>query len=220
MATAGGASGQGSEAGGSPGVAGTGGQGGTAPVTPPVQETIGGCFNQLLANGGFESGGSGWTEIAELRDVIVERNDPALLQAGVTPQAGDYLAWIGGIPNNQFDGYATTLQQEVAIPAEALSLTFSGYAWAVQPELGQMPFDWAVLELGDPDPNSSFIWQVHLWNDEELTSGWTYFEVTLSEEVFRLAGKTVPLLVDSRPNGGGTLSVWLDSLRLEARCPQ
>jgi hypothetical protein len=83
-----------------------------------------------------------------------------------------------------------------------------------------MPFDWAVLELSDPDPNSSFIWQVHLWNDDELTSGWTYFEVTLSEEVFRLAGKTVPLLADSRPNGGGTLSVWLDSLRLEARCPQ
>jgi hypothetical protein len=37
-------------------------------------------------------------------------------------------------------------------------------------------------------------------------------------DVERIAGRTLPLVADSRPSGNGTLSVWLDSLRLEARC--
>jgi hypothetical protein len=36
----------------------------------------------------------------------------------------------------------------------------------------------------------------------------------------RYAGKTVQVQTFNVPNAAGTLSVWLDSLRLEARCPR
>ena len=183
-------------------------------------EVIGGCFNQLLGNGDFEAGHSAWQEVAPVRDVIVKRDHPGLIAAGVAPQSGDYLAWIGGVPNSDFDFFETTISQDVAIPAETLSLTLTGYVWVAQPELGQMPADWAVLEFSDPDPNAplnGLVWQVALWNDESVNSGWQYFEIQRTE-VERLKGRTLPLIGSARSNGGGTLSVWLDSLRLEARC--
>jgi hypothetical protein len=200
---------------------GAGGAGATGaapplPVTEP--EVIGGCFNQLLRNGDFERGSEGWTEISELRDVIVWSGHGDLAPTGVTAQSGNYLAWIGGIPNGEFMIYPTRLQQEVPIPAEALSLTFSGYLWAAQAELGRMPFDWAILEVVDPAPDSSYLWRVQYFEDT-VTEGWTYFEVTTTD-VTRFAGRTVPVQTFNVPNGSGTLSVWLDSLRLEARCPR
>lgn len=191
---------------------------GSEATTQP--EVIGGCFNQLLGNGDFEAGHSAWGEVAPVRDVIVDRNEPGLVAAGVAPQAGDYLAWIGGVPNSEYDFYQTTISQDVAIPAETLSLTLTGYVWVAQPQLGQMPQDWAVLEFSDPDPNAplnGLVWQIALWNDESVTSGWQYFEIQRTE-VDRLKGRTLPLIGSARSNGGGTLSVWLDSLRLEARC--
>jgi hypothetical protein len=198
---------------------GSGSGGATAAVEP---EVIGGCFNQLLANGDFDTGHAGWQEVAPVRDVIVGREQPALVAAGVTPQSGDYLAWIGGVTNGQFEMYQTTLSQDVAIPAETLSLTLSGYVWVAQSELGQMPSDWAVLEFSDPqapvdDPYNGLRWQVLLWNDASVTSGWTYFEVQRTE-VDLIRGRTLQLIGSARPAANGTLNVWLDSLRLEARC--
>ncbi|HKO90338.1 MAG TPA: hypothetical protein VJU61_04255 [Polyangiaceae bacterium] len=200
------------------GSAGSGSSTGEVAQTEP--EVVGGCFNQLLGNGDFDAGHAAWQEVAPVRDVIVKRDHPGLVAAGVAPQSGDYLAWIGGVPNGEFDYYETTLSQDVAIPAETLSLTLTGYVWVAQPQLGQNPQDWAVLEFSDPDPNAPFnglAWQVDLWNDESVTSGWQYFEIQRTE-VERLKGRTLPLIGSARSNGGGTLSVWLDSLRLEARC--
>ncbi|MEY2935863.1 MAG: hypothetical protein RL033_6612, partial [Pseudomonadota bacterium] len=93
---------------------------GSSAEPPPVvtePEVVGGCFNQLLRNGDFERGHEGWTELTELRDIIVWRDHPDLAPTGVTPQAGNYLAWIGGIPNGAFTTYPTRLEQQVAVPA-------------------------------------------------------------------------------------------------------
>lgn len=206
------------------GAAGAGGSmPGSGAMPPPVvtePEVVGGCFNQLLHNGDFERGHEGWTEITELRDIIVWRDHPDLASTGVPPQAGNYLAWIGGIPNGDFTTYPTRLEQQVAVPAEAVSLTFSGYMWAAQSDLGEPPpvVDWAILEVPDPDPESRYLWRVQYFEDT-VTNGWTYFEST-ETDMARYAGKTVQVQTFSVPNAGGTLSVWLDSLRLEARCPR
>jgi len=198
---------------------GTGPAGAAGTGTDPGEtELVGGCFNQLLANAGFERGHTGWSETSEaVHDVIVHRDDSLLVQAGVTPQAGDYLAWIGGIPSGDFRMYHTTLLQTVAIPAEVVSLTLSGYYWVSQGELGHLPMmDWAVLETEDPDPNATGLYLVQRFS-EENTNGWVHFEET-TLDVSLLAGKTLTLRANSIPNGNGTLSLWLDSLRLEARC--
>jgi hypothetical protein len=107
----------------------------------------------------------------------------------------------------------------VAIPPETLSLTLSGYFWVEQAELGLDPSDYAVLELQDPEIQEGYdgLWRVQLWNELSVTSGWVRFEEQLTD-VERVRGRTLPLVADSQPSGNGTLSVWLDSLRLEARC--
>ncbi|MEY2935462.1 MAG: hypothetical protein RL033_6211, partial [Pseudomonadota bacterium] len=119
-----------------------------------------------------------------------------------------------------FTMYPTRLEQQVAVPAEAVSLTFSGYVWAAQSDLGQPApvVDWAILEVPDPDPDSRYLWRVQYFEDT-VTQGWTYFEST-ETDMARYAGKTVQIQTFNVPNAGGTLSVWLDSLRLEARCPR
>ena len=140
----------------------------------------------------------------------------------MSPQAGNYLAWVGGVPNGDYVMYQTTLRQEVAVPAEAISLTFSGYAWVSQPDLGGPMADWAVLQVEDPNPASNGVWQIQRWDGQSVTQGWQYFEVVTTDATIlsRLAGHTVPVVTFWVPNAGGTLSVWLDSLRLEARCPR
>lgn len=107
----------------------------------------------------------------------------------------------------------------MTIPAEALAVSLSGYVWISQPNLNRMPFDWAVFEFLDPSIDADYqgVWQVELWNDMSVTNGWVYFEAQQTD-VSRMAGRALQLSADSRPNGDGTLSVWLDSLRVEARC--
>jgi hypothetical protein len=205
------------------GAAGSNGAAGSGSDDTGETEVIGGCFNQLLSNGGFELGHAGWTEVSEaVHDVIVRRDASLLIEAGVTPQAGDYLAWIGGIPSGDFIMYHSSVVQDVAIPAEAQSLTLSGYYWVTQTQPGNMPYDWAVLETEDPDPNVTGVWQVELFNELLFpnTNGWVHFEVTTLVPSQVSAGKTVTVRSRSTPNGSGTLSVFLDSLRLEARCPR
>jgi hypothetical protein len=201
---------------------GSGGTSGVPESDPGESEPIGGCFQQLLPNSGFERGHVAWTETADVRDVIVRADHPALAGTGVSPQSGSYLAWVGGVANGDFAMYQTTLRQEVAVPAEATSLTFSGYAWVAQPDLGQPLMDWAVLQVEDPSPTSNGVWQIQRWDDQSVTQGWQHFEVVTTDATIlsRLAGHTVPVITFAVPNGSGTLSVWLDSLRLEARCPR
>jgi hypothetical protein len=99
-------------------------------------------------------------------------------------------------------------------------LTFSGYAWVSQPDLGEPLADWAVLQVEDPNPASNGVWQIQRWDDQSVTQGWQYFEVVTTDATIlsRLAGHSVPVVSFAVPNANGTLSVWLDSLRLEARC--
>ena len=206
-------------------VATNAGAGGTPAVSESdlgEPEPIGGCVQQLLANAGFDRGHVAWTETADVRDVIVRADHPALVGTGVAPQSGNYLAWVGGVPNGDFVMYQTTLRQEVSVPADAISLTFSGYAWVSQPDLGEPLADWAVLQVEDPDPASSGVWQVQRWDDQSVTQGWQHFEVVTTDATIlsRLAGHTVPVVSFWVPNANGTLDVWLDSLRLEARCPR
>jgi len=182
------------------------------------------CGQQMLVNGGFDDGAGGWDEIWDARKVLFSADDPLLVAAGVPPASGSALAWIGGVPNGEFgQKYTSGIQQEVVIPSDAIALSVSGQIWVQQPQLGQ-PFpavDWVVLELLEPiNPDAPEIaWQIETWSDADVSPGWVAFESLNINEIARLRGRRLLLSAASRPDGNGTLSVWLDSLRLEARCP-
>jgi len=202
------------------GAAGTGGTGaGAAGSGVPAV-----CGEQLLANGDFDAGDDGAWEVAyDRRAALLSRDDPALAGTGVVPQSGDYLVWLGGVRSGEYgQKYTTRISQPVTIPENAVSLTFNGLVWVTQPEPGLPLIDWAVLELLDPAnmnaEDYSGQWQVALWNESTVTPGWVPFEAVKTIGIETLRGRTLTLVGDSRPDGNGTLNVWLDSLRLQARC--
>ncbi|MFI5891322.1 hydrolase [Actinoplanes sp. NPDC051513] len=84
----------------------------TSPTTSPTTGPTGSCATgQLLANTGFESGGTGWTATS---GVITNSSSQAA-------HAGSYKAWLDGYGATHTD----TLSQTVTIPAGCAGATLS-----------------------------------------------------------------------------------------------
>ena len=237
-----GAPGGGGSASGGPGAGGTEGLGGATPLIPSAgasgsggssaggaggSSALGsipaGCETNLLGNGNFDAGDTTWTNEYEVRSAIVAADSPELQQKGVTPYSGNYLGWLGGVANGEYgEQYVTRLTQVVNIPENVISLEFSARSWVNQPEPG-LPFpyiDWAVIEFLDPLVTEGYdnLWQVGTWNEEDVTTGWVEFRDVQTEQMDRFRGRSLPIQFDSRPDGNGTFSLWLDDVSLVAHC--
>jgi len=197
------------------GKGGSDGQGGSA-GTP---EIVGGCGHQLLHNGNFDIGPSAeWEESSDWSpglDVIVSRDSAALTAEMVAPDTGDYLAWLGGLPDNQFDHHVVMLTQSVVIPEEAGTLTLTGKVW-VRTEEEDLDADEAYLEFSIDD---DVVWQAKRFSnlDAEDDSDWTAFSASTSA-LATLRGRTLTFVAYARTDPTLKTSFWLDSLRLEAAC--
>jgi hypothetical protein len=201
-------------AGGSSGASAAGGAGGE------TGEIIGGCGRQLLHNANFDAGPTAeWSERSDWSpglDIIVASDSPALVAEMVAPDSGNYLAWLGGIPDNQFDHHVVILEQTVAIPADAGLLTLSGKTWVKTEEDESVEADQAYLEFSLDDVVE---WQAKsLTNlDSENGSGWVAFTASTSS-LERMRGRTLTLVAYSRTDPTLKTSFFIDSLRLEATC--
>jgi hypothetical protein len=191
--------------------AGSGGEGGV----------VGGCDNQLLINGDFEQGHRGWTEdsnFTSMFQIVQPGSAPGLAEYGVTPQAGRYLGWLGGIPdNNEQKKYRTTLKQTVIIPDEATSITLTGHIW-IATEEAEPEMDYMVAEIGeavDGDNNLDVCWLAQWWWNGTTTSGWVPFTYTTS---FACVRGTRVFRLESRQDPEVETSFFVDSLRLVAAC--
>ncbi|HEY3498362.1 MAG TPA: hypothetical protein VGK73_26895 [Polyangiaceae bacterium] len=177
---------------------------------------IGGCDNQLLKNADFEAGpGVAWREESDLPglEIIVHRSSAELVQEGVTP-FGNYLAWLGGIPDNEFDRYDVILRQDVTIPPNANTLTLTGRYWIKTEDALDDVYDVSYLEFED---DNGVVWQAQELTNLDFTSGWTALERT-TLDLDGLAGRTVTFVAYSRTDLTGKTSFFYDSLRLEAGC--
>jgi hypothetical protein len=190
----------------------TGGWGGSGGMTP-----IGGCNNELLVNAGFDSGkGVGWEEMSDWPgiDLVVNEDDPALTAEGVSPDAGSFLAWLGGIPDNEWDHYVTLIQQRVLIPAGASSLTLSGRHLVQSTDDPSAEYDEAYLEF---DLDDAVVWQSIRLTNLSASTGWVSFSKTTTD-LEDLAGKTLLFYAYARTDLTGKTSFFLDSLSLVASC--
>lgn len=212
VGSGGGASGAGGSTGGSGGTGGgtmTGGTGGTTP--------LGGCNNELLANADFEQGkAAGWTSTSDWPgiDLIVPKTEPALMAEGVAPYAGTFLAWLGGIPDNEWDHNVTMISQYVQIPATASSLTLSGRHLVKSIDDPSDIYDVSYLEF---DLNDKVVWQSLALTNQSVTNGWVAFDKT-THDLAGLAGKTLLFYAYARTDPTGKSSFFLDSLSLVATC--
>jgi hypothetical protein len=199
-------------AGGTGGQNGDGGSGAIGGMTP-----IGACNSELLVNPGFESGKNvGWEETSDWPgiDLVVNEDDAALAEEGVSPHAGSFLAWLGGIPDNEWDHNVTLIQQYVVISATASSLTLSGRHLVKSVDDPSAEYDEAYLEF---DLDDSVVWQSLRLTNLSASSGWVSFSKT-TNDLERLTGKTLLFYAYARTDPTGRTSFFLDSLSLVAGC--
>jgi len=207
----------GNDAGSGSGGAGSGNAGSSGSAGSGGAEVIGGCDNQLLRNANFDAGPTPiWREESDINglEIIVRSDDAKLVAEGATPHSGNYLAWLGGIEDNEWDRADVILRQDVTIPAEASALTLTGQYWVKTADSQTDPYDVSYMEFED---DSGVIWQAQHLDNTDYSSGWVAFESTTSDMV-GLAGQTVTFVAYSRTDLEGKTSFFLDSLRLQAEC--
>jgi len=200
--------------GGLGGVSGTAGMSGAGGV--PVVSGL--CDNQLLANADFEAGPSQtWGEDSSVPglEIIVSKDDSNLQAEGIAPHGGDFLGWLGGIPDNDWDHEFVLLQQEVTLPIDAATLTLSGYRNVKSVDGADGEYDIAFLEFDDED--GDVVWQAQAWTNLTTTDGWVPFEES-TEVASNLRGKTLTFVAYSNTDPTGKTSFFIDDLRLEASC--
>jgi hypothetical protein len=194
------------------GAAGTSGTSGTSGGEP-----IGGCNHQLLANADFEAGaGLPWQESSDWPGVtiVVPASDAGLQKEGVSPYGGNYLAWLGGIPDNPYDHYEVTLTQELTIPEATSELTLSGEYLIHSEDGAEGAYDEAYLQLNIDDETE---WLARSFTNQDMGREWKSFTARTTD-LDPLRGKTVTFIAYSRTDLDGKTSFWLDDLRLQATC--
>ncbi|MGQ4512490.1 hydrolase [Streptomyces sp. DW26H14] len=148
---------------------GSGGGGGT---TPPGGGG-GDCDSaQLLANPGFESGGTGWTA----SDKVISSS------SAEAAHTGSYKAWL--------DGYGTattnTLSQAVSLPADC-SATLSYWLHVDTAETGSTAYD--TLKVQVLSASGAVLGTVGSWSNTDAASGYQQHTADLSA----YAGQNVTL---------------------------
>ncbi|MGW5328300.1 M4 family metallopeptidase [Streptomyces sp. NPDC004014] len=139
---------------------------GTAAFSWTVSTTGGGCpSTQLLANPGFESGNTGWTNSGVINN---DTREPA--------HGGSYTAWLGGWGSAHTD----TLSQSVTIPA-GCKATLTFYLHIDTAESGSTAYDKLTVTAGSKT--------LATYSNANAASGYSQKSFDLSS----LAGQTVTL---------------------------
>jgi len=193
---------------GAGGAAGSrGGSGGSAGRGAAGTAGTGPCGVQLLTNGNFEAGNTGWHATTSGRALIYRYTD---VDPAVAPPAQSlYIAWLG------YDVVSETvlLSQQIAVPSNALSFTVSGSV-AIQTDEDSTPYDFAYVETlvgTSVDSEES-------WSNMDANNAWTAFTVT--HPATGIAGSTATFQLRVLMDDGVNTSFFFDNLSVVANlCP-
>jgi hypothetical protein len=180
---------------------------------------------ELLANGDFDLGATAdWQEHVTYSDslrIVVPKDDQALAAEDVQPVSGEYLAWLGGIPDNDERRYTSRLHQSVRIPAGTSRLSFSGWIRIKTLETEtDVAYDRAyaqIVQVHENPGDSSVLRLFAGWSNRDSGSEWVEFEFTTTE-LDALRARTLTLEVYSNTDLDNQTSFWFDSLSLYAEC--
>lgn len=147
-----------------------------------------------LANPGFESGQTGWTEYSSNGFDIIGQTLPT----GVTPHGGSWAAWLGGVPNE-----ISYVEQQVTIPASTPYLAY--YHWIASSD--DCDFDFAYVAV-----NGSQLADIYDLCTSTDTGGWVKHVVNLSA----YAGQTILLQIRTETDGLLNSSLFVDDVSFQA----
>lgn len=150
---------------------------------------------ELLVNGGFETGTAGWTQSSA--------GGYSLISA-FNPRSGQWGAYLAGA-NNADD----RLSQSLLLPSDAISITLRLW-WSLESEEPPVPADTLTASLLRPDGALlAELWTV----DNTANSGiWDEFVADLTP----WAGQQVTLLFRARSNSFDLTDFYLDDMGVRA----
>jgi hypothetical protein len=193
--------------------AGSGGAGGEAGTGAGGSSGTGGtgpCRVELLTNGNFEAGDTGWTAFTSGRPLIYNYADvdPNLVPV---PDSPFYFAWLG------YDVVSETvvLRQPIQIPPGTLSLEVSGRLQIWTNEDTSVLYDLAYVELVmNANP-----YTVYTWSNMDPSDTWMRFAQEIDTST-ALAGGSALFQLRVRMDDGTNTNFFFDTLSLVAnRCP-
>jgi hypothetical protein len=201
-----GGGGRGGNGAGGRGGSGGGGRGGSGGAT---------CMIDLLTNGDFEAGDTGWTSQSPNGRLLIYRYteiDPSI----APPAQSIHFAWLGYDEVNPVGSTPkfVVLSQQIQIPANALSFTVSGQVYIQTDDSQNMPYDFAYLET----LSGTFVDSEKSWSNTDQAPAWVPFSVTHSAAGLQGASATfqIRVLMDD----GANTSFFFDNLRFVANvCP-
>ena len=194
--------------GGGPGTGGMGGGGGDA------GGGMGGgaCAIELLTNGNFDGASSGWTANDPTSRPLIY--DQTGLSAAQAPQAHSppNMAWLGFDVANS----SITLGQSMTVPANAVTLTVSGFRQIRTDEDNASPYDRANISLVNDSVRQDL--RPQPWSNQDRSSAWLSFNYSVDAAPF--AGATVVFLIHVEMDDDVNTSFFFDTLSVVADvCP-
>lgn len=199
-------------------VAGTGGSGGGAGIGNTT-----GC-GELITNGSFEQGRSSWDVMSSwanfelnVHELIAERGSADLLAEGVVPQSGDFLAWVGGVPDDDRE-HSLFLSQPIVISDNVIDLAFSGFLLVKSAEPVNPSYDEVYIELLDAEYEP--VWQFGAWSNQHQGPNWVPMSsIDPHPDDFELIlGRPLRFAVYSRTDDNTISHFFFDALSLIATC--
>lgn len=157
---------------------------------------------QLLTNGNFDSGHVAWVE-----DDGGSGYFPIVhgAKAGIVPQSGAYMVWLGGLLD-----VTTSLYQDVAIPAGSTGLQLAGYRLIGSEEFGGS-FDFAWIRI--LNTNGVLLETLFEWDNTDTNTSWLHFAATPSGNY---AGQTIRLQLIATCDDSYNTNFFFDTLELTA----
>ena len=150
--------------------------------------------NELLPNGGFESGSTVWSEFsAQGWDLIL---DTASLPAPILPYSGNWAVWLGG-DQNEF----AYIDQQVTVPSGSPTLNY----WHWIDSEDACGFDFARVFV-----NSSEVDEYDLCFQTD-TGNWVLYSLDMSA----FAGQTVSLRIRVETDDQLLSSLFVDEVYWE-----
>jgi len=166
-----------------------------------------GCTpHELLTNGNFDAGGSGWTESSGKWPAVIVT--AAMTTGNVMPQSGSHLARFGGYPDAAQDNLIST----VNVPTSATNIVFSYYSIVTSQETSAERRDSLFLSL---DSDIQYVEQV--LDNTTVHAAWQRYQMPIDPQA---AGKTLVLLMRAENDGMNATTFLIDSMSLIATaCP-
>ena len=167
--------------------------------TVSQQAGSGGGTTELVTNGGFESGSSGWTQEASGGAAIITSN-------ASQARTGSGVAWLGGY-NNATDA----LTQPITVPSGASSVTLQYWYRITTSET--VPGAWDTLQVQVLNSGGSLLQTLASYSNQNASSSWA------QSPAFNLAsyaGQTIRIRFIATTDSSASSSFYIDDVSVLA----